>query len=136
MRKRNHIFEVHYKLVRKFDSRMLQLFFIVVSSQSAVQRCIVYSCNVKPIFVYAICQPLNMAKVPAGWYSKGNKHTLIGIMYFLVNTLYMGPSQERFIMHLWLLNFGYVLKEDRQFVVDSEERNVQYLHWDWDTWLL
>lgn len=36
------------------------IIFIVVSNQSTVQTCIVYCCNAKPIFVYAICQPLNM----------------------------------------------------------------------------
>jgi hypothetical protein len=74
LRKRNCIFEVQYKLSRKFDSQILQLFFIVVSNQSTVQRCIVYSCNIKPIFVYTICQAVNMLRwILNGIISKGTR---------------------------------------------------------------
>lgn len=57
-------------------------------------------------------------------------------MYFLFYNLCVGPTQERFITYEWLLNFRYMFREDRRFVVDSEERNVQYLYGDWDTWFL
>lgn len=103
VRKRNHILEVHGRVSRKFDSRMLQLFLIVVSSQSTAQRCIVYSCNAKPVFVYAICQPLNMLRYLLNDTVLRGAQTLNGTMYFLLHTWCVGPTQER---HLWFLNSG------------------------------
>lgn len=105
VRKRNCIFEIHYEVPRKFDSRMLQLFLIVVSSQSTAQRCIVYSCNVKPVFVYALCQPLNMLRCIL------NDAVLNGIMFFLLHTVCRTYSGKTY---LWFLTVGHV--EGRQVI--------------------
>lgn len=74
---------------------MLQLFLIVVSSQSTAQRCIVYGCNAKPVFVYAICQPLNMLRYLLNDTVVKGAQILNGIMYSLLYTLCVGPTQER-----------------------------------------
>lgn len=97
VRKKNHILEVHGRVSRKFDSRMLQLFLIVVSSQSTAQRYIVYSCNAKPVFVYAICQSLNMLRYLLNDTVLKGSQTLNGTMYFLLHTWCVGPTQERYI---------------------------------------
>lgn len=51
-------------------------------------------------------------------------------MYFVFYILCRAYSRKVHNGYLWLLNFRYMLKEDRQFIVDFEERNVQYLYWD------